>query len=51
MRLPTALPAFTQTAVHDERMQANAAALGQKIRAEDGVGTAVAIVEKILEAR
>ena len=45
------LAAAIRTAVSDERMQANAAALGQKIRAEDGVETAVAIIEKILEAR
>ena len=37
------------TAVSNQSMQQNAAALGKKIRAEDGIGKAVALIEKRLE--
>jgi UDP:flavonoid glycosyltransferase YjiC (YdhE family) len=39
------------TAVNDTGMRARAAALGEKIRAEDGVGTAVGIIERHAAAR
>jgi UDP:flavonoid glycosyltransferase YjiC (YdhE family) len=38
-------------AVNDTGMQARAAALGAKIRAEDGVGTAVGIIERAAAGR
>jgi sterol 3beta-glucosyltransferase len=34
------------TAVHDAGLRARAAALGEKLRAEDGVGAAVALIER-----
>jgi sterol 3beta-glucosyltransferase len=37
-----------ETAVTDPHLRQNAAALGQRIRQEDGVGTAVTIVQQIL---
>jgi UDP:flavonoid glycosyltransferase YjiC (YdhE family) len=37
------------TAVSNQSMRQNAAALGEKIRAEDGIGRAVALIEKRLE--
>jgi sterol 3beta-glucosyltransferase len=40
-----------ETAVTDPAMQAQAAQLGQKIRAEDGVGRAVAAVQQIFMKR
>ena len=38
-----------EAAVRDEAMAARAAALGERIRAEDGVGRAVASIERIVE--
>jgi sterol 3beta-glucosyltransferase len=43
------LAAAIRTAVSDERMQEKANSLGQKIRGEDGVRTAVAAIEQMLE--
>jgi sterol 3beta-glucosyltransferase len=37
-----------ETAVTDPHLRQNAAALGERIRQEDGVGTAVRIVQQIL---
>jgi len=42
--------AITQ-AVTDQAMLRRAAALGEKIRAEDGVGTAVAIITQYLSGK
>jgi sterol 3beta-glucosyltransferase len=42
------LAAAIQIAVTDQSMQACAAALGEKIRAEDGVGQAVTLIQKYL---
>lgn len=40
-----------QVAVTDNGLRARAAALGEKIRAEDGVGRAVGIIERCASAR
>lgn len=40
-----------QVAVTDETMRARAAALGRRIRAEDGVGYAVGLINQIMERR
>jgi sterol 3beta-glucosyltransferase len=39
------LAAAITSALADARMQARAAALGERIRAEDGIGQAVGIIE------
>ena len=38
-------------ALDDQSMRRNAAALGEKIHAEDGVGNAVRIIDRVLEGR
>jgi len=40
-----------RAATTDSAMRARAAALGERIRAEDGVGNAVAIVNRVVEAQ
>jgi len=45
------LSAAITRAVTDERMRANAAALGEQIRAEDGVGQAVGAFNAYLARR
>jgi sterol 3beta-glucosyltransferase len=40
-----------RTAVNDPQIRAKSAALGQKIRAEDGVGSAVRIIEAVAKMR
>ena len=45
------LAAAIDTAVSDQAMQQKAAALGEKIRTEDGIGKAVALIEKALSNR
>lgn len=46
-----ALAGAIHTAVTDRTMQARAAALGEQIRAEDGVGTAVGIIERTMRRK
>ncbi len=43
------LAAALTTLVSDQMMQQQAAALGQKLRAEDGIGTAVQFIEKVAQ--
>jgi sterol 3beta-glucosyltransferase len=37
-------------AVEDTQLRAGAAELGEKVRAEDGVGNAIAIIERVVAA-
>ncbi|HNT75391.1 MAG TPA: glycosyltransferase [Anaerolineae bacterium] len=45
------LAAAIRQAATDPQLHANAAALGEKIRREDGVGNAVAIIEKVIQSK
>jgi sterol 3beta-glucosyltransferase len=42
------LSAAIRTVIEDERIRDNVAALGEKIRNEDGVGNAIAIIEQVM---
>lgn len=44
----TALTHALHTALHDEAMQARAAAIGEQLRAEDGVSEALTVIEHVL---
>ena len=45
------LAAAIRQAVDDAQLRGRAAALGEKIRGEDGVGNAVAIIKRVMAAR
>ncbi len=45
------LAAAIRQAVAEPHLRANAAALGEKIRREDGVGNAIAIIEQVIQSK
>lgn len=45
------LAAAIRQAVTDNEMRARAAALGERIRAEDGIGAAIAVIDRYLERK